>query len=228
MIELYAAPTANGRRAATMLEECKLAYRTHTVDLAVVEKPAKLLQLNPLGAIPTILDHDGPEGNSLAIAQSGAILLYLADKTGKFLPRNLVHARHHQRRRHQQHPLPDGWLASRHAAENGSDHLFLSVIDARLGQTEHLAGDLSIADLALYPLMFAWKPMLDDPDDLASVKTWMATLADRPGVVCGMNGPHEFRSNWRHARSCHPNLLDAAITFMHAGSGEADRITGSD
>ncbi|MBI3709013.1 MAG: glutathione S-transferase N-terminal domain-containing protein, partial [Proteobacteria bacterium] len=89
MIDLYTAATGNGRRAAVMLEECGLPYRAHAVDLAKGGgKTPDFLKLNPMGAIPVIVDKDGPGGRALTLSQSGAILIYLAEKSGKFLPKD--------------------------------------------------------------------------------------------------------------------------------------------
>src|SRR6187455_1063486 len=87
MIDFYTAQTSNGQRAAIMLEECGLAYKLHKVDLQGGEqRKPEFLAVNPDGAIPAIVDHDGPGGKRLALAQSAAIVLYLAEKTGRFLP----------------------------------------------------------------------------------------------------------------------------------------------
>lgn len=88
MIELYFAPTANGRRAAMSLEETGLSYTLHRISLA--QKSPALLKRNPGGYIPVIEDSDGPNHKPIVIAQSGAILLYLAEKTGRFIPSDPV------------------------------------------------------------------------------------------------------------------------------------------
>ena len=87
MIDLHTFPTSNGQRVTIMLEECALPYRVRTVDLSKGEQLApEFLKLNPVGAIPVIVDPDGPGSAPLTLAQSSAILLYLAEKTGRFLP----------------------------------------------------------------------------------------------------------------------------------------------
>ncbi|TMH62728.1 MAG: glutathione S-transferase family protein, partial [Betaproteobacteria bacterium] len=86
MIDLYTFNTSNGHRASIILEECGLPYRVHKVDLAKGEQRApEFLNINPAGAIPAIVDHDVP-GGPLKLSQSGAIMLYAAEKTGRFLP----------------------------------------------------------------------------------------------------------------------------------------------
>jgi len=89
MIELYTAQSSNGQRAAIALEECGLPYRVHKLELMQGEqRTPEFLALNPAGAIPVIVDPDGPGGAPLTLSQSGAIALYAAEKTGKFLPRD--------------------------------------------------------------------------------------------------------------------------------------------
>lgn len=89
MIDLYAAGTSNGMRARIALEECGLAYTLHPVNLAKGEqKSAEFLAMNPNGQIPVIVDNDGPGGNKITLSQSTAILLYCAEKSGKFMPKD--------------------------------------------------------------------------------------------------------------------------------------------
>jgi GST-like protein len=89
MIELYLAGTANGLRAAVALEECGLQYRPHAVDLAKNEqRNPEFLKINPAGLIPALVDPEGPGGKPLTLSQSGAIVLYAAEKSGRFLPRD--------------------------------------------------------------------------------------------------------------------------------------------
>jgi GST-like protein len=89
MIDLYTSSTGNGRRATLALEECGLPYRVHKLDLAKGDtKNADFLKINPAGAIPAIVDPQGPGGKPLTLAQSGAIVLYAAEKSGKLLPKD--------------------------------------------------------------------------------------------------------------------------------------------
>ena len=91
MIDLYLAGTANGLRASVALEEAGLPYRAHKVDLAKGEQRSpEFLKLNPAGLIPVIVDHDGPHGKPLTLSQSGAILLYAAEKSGRLLPKDIA------------------------------------------------------------------------------------------------------------------------------------------
>jgi GST-like protein len=201
MIDFHTYDTSNGQRVAIMLEECGLAYRVHKVDLAQGEQlRPEFLALNPSGAIPVIVDPDGPGGQPLALAQSGAILLYLAEKTGRFLPAD-------PRRR----AIAQQWLMqalSDSAATSGTIFALahrapekspanvaffeqrllrqLRAADSRLAGREWLADELSIADFALYPVYAVRKALVDAAGDLPQLTRWGAALAARPAVARAM------------------------------------------
>jgi GST-like protein len=201
MIDLYFAPTANGQRAAVALEEMGLAYRPHKVDLAKGEQRSpEFLKLNPAGLIPVIVDDDGPNGKPLTLSQSCAIILYCAEKSGKFLPRDgTVRAEALQ------------WVmqtASDVAATSGAlfrlensvpeksqpsiEYFrkrllgFFSVCDRRLEGRDWLAGEPSVADLALYPNFAARKALIDQAGGFSNLQRWGAAMAARPGVARAM------------------------------------------
>jgi len=199
MIELYTATTGNGRRATLMLEECGLPYNAHKIALGKdAKKPAPFLKLNPQGTIPVIVDPDGPGGKPLVLNQSGAILLYLAAKTGKLLPLD-ARAR----------ALAYQWtmLALTDIAPASSAIYYSTVVipdkvpsvvnffetrlldfcrlaDARLGEAAYLAGaELSIAEVALYPVIAGRQELIGKAKGLANLKRWAASLAARPTVA---------------------------------------------
>ena len=90
MIDLYTWPTPDGDKIHIMLEECRLPYAVHVVDIDADDPlPAQFLAISPEGKIPALLDHEGPDGKPMALFEPGAILLYLAGKTGQFLPRSV-------------------------------------------------------------------------------------------------------------------------------------------
>lgn len=202
MIDLYFAGTANGQRAAVALEETGLAYRLHKVDLAKGEqRTPQFLKLNPAGLIPVIVDSDGPGGKPLTLTQSGAIILYCAEKSGKFLPRDgAVRAEALQWLLQAmsdvagtsgalfrlENSVPE---KSQPAIEYFRKRLlgFFSVCDQRLQGREWLAGEPSVADLALYPNFAARKALIDQAGGFANLQRWGATMAARPGVARGMN-----------------------------------------
>lgn len=201
MIDLYLAPTANGLRASVALDECGLAYRPNKIDLAKGEqRTPEFLKLNPAGQIPVLVDHDGPGGKPLTLAQSAAIILYCAEKSGKFLPKDGA-----------RRALALQWMmqaATDVAPASGAIfHLemvapekneaitshfkkrllsFLGVCDAQLAKHDYLAGEISVADLMLYPNYSLRKPLIDAAGGYANLHRWGAAMAARPGVQKGM------------------------------------------
>ena len=201
MIDLYSAGTANGFRASVALEEAGLPYRVHKVDLAKGEqRSVDFLKLNPAGLIPVIVDQDGPGGKPITISQSGAIILYIADKTGKLLPKDAA-----------RRAIALQWFmqgATDVAATSGAIFRlensvpektpssieyfkqrllgFFSVCDARLAGRDYLADELSVADLMLYPNFALRKQLIDQAGGFANLQRWGATMAARPAVQKGM------------------------------------------
>ena len=201
MIDLYSAGTANGFRASVALEEAGLSYRVHKIDLAKGEhRGAEFLKLNPAGLIPVIVDEDVAGGKPITLSQSGAIILYIAEKTGKFLPKDPA-----------RRVVTMQWFmqgATDIAATSGAifrlensvpekipssiDYFkqrllgFFSVCDAQLAGREYLADELSVADLMLYPNFALRKPLIDEAGGFANLQRWGATMASRPAVQKGM------------------------------------------
>jgi GST-like protein len=206
MIILYTWKTPNGRKPAIMLEELGWAYDARPIDIAKDEQfGAEFLKVAPNNKIPAIIDPDA-EGGPLSIFESGAILTYLAEKSGRFWPLSgparwavqewlhwqigglgpmLGQLGYFARRAPEKVPL----AINRFAEE--VDRLF-GVMERRLGDVEYLGGDYSIADMASYPWMAAVKAMM--PDVLASqfdakpnIDRWMVAVAARPAVARGMS-----------------------------------------
>jgi GST-like protein len=201
VIDLYLAPTANGLRASVALDECGLAYRPNKIDLAKGEqRTPEFLKLNPAAQIPVIVDHDGPGGKPLTLAQSAAIILYCAEKSGKFLPKDAA-----------RRALVLQWMmqaATDVAPTSGAifqlemvapekneaitGHFkkrllnLLAVCDGQLAKHEYLAGEISVADLMLYPNYALRKPLIDAAGGYVNLHRWGAAMAARPGVQKGM------------------------------------------
>ena len=201
MIDLYLSATANGFRASVALEEAGLPYRAHKVDLAKGEhRTPEFLKLNPAGLIPVIVDQDGPGGKPLTLSQSGAIILYAAEKTGKFLPKDAI-----------RRAMAWQWFTqalSDVAATSGAlfrtensvpekiaanaDYFrkrllgFFSVCDAHLAGRDFLADEFSVAELMLYPNFSLRKPLLDEAGGFANLQRWGAAVGARPGIQKGM------------------------------------------
>jgi GSH-dependent disulfide-bond oxidoreductase len=202
MIDLYAAGTANGMRARIALEECGLAYAFHPVDLAKGEqKASSFLSMNPNGQIPVIVDPDGPGGNPVTISQSVAVLLYCAEKSGKFLPKDPA-------------MRPAFWQALMSAASDMSGMVtaiftlsrskeqhgsaielfrqmwksYANVWDGRLGKQRYAAGgELTVADFALYGVIARMKmvqPAL--LEGYSNIARWADEMGARPAIQRAM------------------------------------------
>ncbi|HZP87813.1 MAG TPA: glutathione S-transferase N-terminal domain-containing protein [Burkholderiales bacterium] len=202
MIDLYLAATANGLRAAVGLSECGLEYRSHKIDLMKGEqKTPEFLKLNPAAQIPVMVDHEGPNGKEITLAQSGAIILYAAEKTGQFLPQDL------ERRAKVLQWFMQGAtdvsptsgaifqleMMAPEKNEAITNHFkkrllnFFALCDAHLANREFLADEISIADFMLYPNYFARKALIDAAGSYTNLHRWGATMGARPAVRKGMN-----------------------------------------
>lgn len=200
MIDLYTGRTGNGQRPAILLEELALPYRVHIIDLAKGEqRKPEFLRLNPRGAIPVLVDDDGPGGQRLVLSQSHAILLHYAMQERRFFPEDP-----------QARALCLQWMshvASDAAPTSGvlfalqnfvpekseantqffADRLLTNFkyIDGRLGQVEYLAGELSIADFSLYPVFKARHDMIEAAG-LRNFQRWAKTMGARPALQAAL------------------------------------------
>jgi GST-like protein len=206
MIDFYTFQTSNGQRVAVMLEECALEYRVHWIDLMKGEqRKPEYLALNPAGAIPTIVDSDGPDGKPLTLSQSGAILLYLARKTSRYLPADPARCALAWQWLmfgvtdcmsatagifFETALLPEKAPANLKWYEDRLVRLF-RVADGRLEGRDWLADELSIADFALYPIYALRKSLADSAGDLSNLARWGAALAGRPAVQRALRAPEK-------------------------------------
>ncbi len=201
MIDLYTWPTPNGFKASIMLEETGLPYTVIPVDISKGDqfKPG-FLKISPNNKMPAIVDHDGPDGGPYALFESGAILMYLAEKTGRFMP-SAVAGRYrvvqwlmfqmgsigpmlgqaHHFRQYAPDPLP--YAIDRYTNETGR---LYGVMDRRLGESEYLAGDYSIADMACFPWIRSYERQGQKLEDFANVKRWFEAIGARPAVQKGL------------------------------------------
>ncbi len=207
MITLYTAATPNGRKASIMLEECTLNYNVHALALGEGEqKQDWYLLINPNGRIPAIVDHDNED---FSVFESGAILLYLADKSGHFLPSNTSENQKARSQVIQWLMFQIGGLGPmmgqanvffRYAEEKityaieryqKETRRLLEVLDTRLADNEYLAGDYSIADIA----NFAWARTANwsgvESRDLEHLSRWIETIQARPAVKRGLEVPSQ-------------------------------------
>src|ERR1035438_4802180 len=202
MIEVYSWATPNGHKIHVMLEECGLAYRAIPVDIGAGEQfTPEFLAISPNNKIPAIVDPDGPDGQPISLFESGAILVYLAAKTGRFLPADLrgryatlewlmfqmgsigpmLGQAHHFR---MYAPEKIAYAVDRYS--NEAKRLY-GVLDRRLGQSAFVAGDeYTIADIAIFPWLRSWKNQGIDLDEYPRVKAWFEAIAARPAVQRGV------------------------------------------
>jgi GSH-dependent disulfide-bond oxidoreductase len=203
MIQLYSWKTPNGRKVSVMLEEIALPYEVHAVDLGKRQQfTPEYLAINPNNKIPSIIDTDGPGGKPLTLFESGAILMYLAEKTGKFWPQD-------KRKRYE----VIQWLMFQMGGVGpmfGQANYFFRleekvpyaidrfhkealrlyrVLEQELSKKEFLAGEYSIADIATYPWVGRHDIHQVKLEDFPSVKRWFDTISARPAVQKGMEIP---------------------------------------
>jgi GST-like protein len=198
MIELYTWPTPNGHKIHIMLEETGLKYNVHAVDIGKGEQfEAKFLEISPNNKIPAMIDTEGPGGKPLALAESGAMLFYLASKTGKFLPRDLAgrwrvmqwvmtQMGHVGPMLGQAHHFlqyaPEKIEYAMNRYRNEAKRLY-GVLDRQLKTSEFLACDeYTIADIATMPWLRAPERQGVDIEEYPHVKRWRDRIAERPAV----------------------------------------------
>ena len=201
MIEVYTWPTPNGHKVHVMLEECGLPYRAIPVNIGNGDQfNPEFLAISPNNKIPAIIDPDGPDGKPISLFESGAILLYLAAKTGRFMP-DSVRAKYevlqwlmfqmggvgpmlgqaHHFRIYAPEKLP--YAVDRYS--NEAKRLY-SVMNKRLGHCRYIGGpDYSIADIAVFPWLRSWKNQGIDWNDHPHLKGWFDEVAARPAVQRG-------------------------------------------
>lgn len=209
-IDLYYWPTPNGWKISIMLEETGLDYTAHLVDITKGEQfQPSFLAISPNNKIPAIVDHDTSGGEPISVFESGAILLYLARKTGKFYPMN-----------ERQRVEVDQWLFWQVGGLGpmaGQTHHFriyapekveyainrytnetrrlYGVLNARLKDREFIAGAYSIADMAVIGWAKLWERQGQDISEFPHLKRWIDTVLARPAVQAGLALGAEKRDN---------------------------------
>jgi GST-like protein len=201
MIDLYAWPTPNGYKISIFLEEVGLPYRVIPVDIQKGDQfQPDFLKISPNNKMPAIVDSEGPEGKPYPLFESGAILLYLAEKTGKLMPRDMagkyrvvewlmfqmggvgpmLGQAHHFR---QYAPEKLQYAVDRYT--NEAARLY-NVIDKRLANIEYLAGDYSIADIATFPWLRSYERQGQKLEEYPNLKRWYEKIDARPAVQKGL------------------------------------------
>jgi GST-like protein len=205
VIDLYAAGTSNGMRATIVLEETGLPYKLHLIDLMKGDhKKPEFLARNPFGQIPVMVDSDGPGGKPATVAQSAAIMLYAAEKSGKFLPKDPAKKAATMVALFNAAADMGGTLGSIFTIARAkephkpSQELFearwkqyMAAWDGVLGKQRYCAGDeLTIADFALYGTLARAKGVMPAMvSGYANIDRWLAEIGARPGVQKGMKFP---------------------------------------
>lgn len=197
MIDFYYAPTPNGWKVAIMLEECGLDYTTKLLDLAQGDQfDAEFLKISPNAKMPAIVDHDA-DGGPVSVFESGAILIYLAEKTGRFMPLDprgrkemlewmfwqvgnqgplagqLSHFVNYA-------PADQDYARKRYLGEYERN---LAVLENRLADRDYILGDYSIADMISFPWAFIAKPLGSSYDRFPKLEEWRGRIKLRPAVM---------------------------------------------
>jgi GST-like protein len=213
MIEVYSWATPNGHKVHVMLEECGLEYRAIPVNIGAGDQFApEFLAISPNNKIPAIVDPDGPDGRPISLFESGAILLYLAAKTGRFLPAD-IRARYrvlewlmfqmgsvgpmlgqtHHFRLYAPEKIP--YAIARYS--NEAKRIY-GVLDKRLDGRDWVASDdYSIADIAIFPWLRSWQNQGIDWADFPHLKRWFDRVAARPAVQRGVEVLASLRKPFR-------------------------------
>lgn len=204
MIDLYTWSTPNGRKVSIMLEELALPYKVHAIDIGKGDQfQPDFVAVSPNSKIPAIVDSDGPGGKPYSLFESGAILLYLADKSGRFLPTKKTErfeviqwlmfqmggvgpmfGQTHHFLRAAPEPVP--YAIERYSKET---RRLYGVLDKHLAGRQWLGSGYSVADMATYPWVARYDWHKVDLADFPNVKRWFDAIGQRPAVQQGMKIP---------------------------------------
>ena len=209
-IDFYYWPTPNGWKISIMLEEAEIPYNVIPVDISAGDQfKSEFLEISPNNKMPAIADPDGPDGQPISLFESGVILLYLADKTGRFIPSSprdrytvvqwlmfqmggvgpMLGQAHHFR---QYAPEKIPYAIDRYT--NEATRLY-RVLDKQLTQVEYVAGDYSIADMAIFPWILPYERQGQNLADYPNLKRWFDAINERPAVQRGLALLREQRVN---------------------------------
>jgi len=200
MIDLYYDATPNGRKALIMLEETGLPYTLNWVEIGKGHQfEPEFMAISPNSKIPAIVDHDGPGGETVSVFETGAILLYLAEKTGKFLSQDPIERLEAIKWLFWQTSSQGPFVGQavhfiNYAADRGIDDTYAieryhaeakklyGVLDNRLSDRDYIAGDFSIADIATFPWVRVAKGHRIDVTEYPNVQRWSAAISERPST----------------------------------------------
>ncbi len=201
MIDIYSWPTPNGHKIHIMLEETGLEYNVHQINIDKGEQfNGDFLKISPNNRIPAMVDQDGPENKSISIFESGAMLIYLAEKVDKFIPSN-AQSRYltfqwlmwqmggvgpmFGQSNHFSHYAPEKITYAIDRYNNECLRLY-NVMDKRLNEADYLAGDYSIADIATFPWARGFERRGVEISEFPNVERWLNKINERPAVKRGV------------------------------------------
>ena len=233
MIELYFFPSPNGLKIAIMLEECGLPYEVHPINIGRGEQfQPDYLAINPNNKIPTIVDRD----REISVFESGAILIYLAEKSGQFLPTELkersrvmtwlfwqvsglgpIAGQAHHFRAFAPETVPYG--IERYTQE--VNRLY-GVMERQLGDSAYLAGEYSIADIACWPWVVPHERQGQNLNGFPNLQCWFETIRDRPGVQRGFALGNETMMDREGYKFLYGQTA-ATVNEQTAGHGQKER-----
>ena len=230
MIDLYTWPTPNGQKVSIMLEEVESPYNVIPINIGAGDqfKP-DFLKISPNNKMPAIVDQDGPDGRPYSVFESGAILLYLAEKSGRFLPSDTrgrydviqwlmfqmgglgpMLGQAHHFRMYAPDKIP--YAIDRYTNEAGR---LYGVMERQLSDHEYLAGDLSIADFASYPWIVPHDNQGQDLENYPSLKRWYDALKERPKLRKGFDVLKEERRQGPMSEEARKNLFGSEQYKAH-------------
>ncbi len=234
MIDLYYWPTPNGRKVSIMLEECALDYKSIAVDIGNGDQfDSAFLKISPNNRMPAIVDHD----TGISVFEGGAILMYLAQKAGRFLPPDIA-GRNEVLQwlfwqagglgptagqlshfvNYAKEPVP----YAHDRFSNEYDRL-LAVMDVRLRDREFIAGDYSIADMAAFPWLIPYRSLGNDIDRFPELRRWFNAMKSRPAVRLGTDLGKDWQATERRSDKVHSIMFDQnSETVYRAVDGPRD------
>jgi len=232
MIDFYYAPTPNGWKVAILLEELGVDYTTHLLKLSEGDQfEPGFLAISPNAKMPAIVDRD-VEGEAISVFESGAIMLYLADKTGKFLPegpsarKELMEWMFWQVG--NQGPMAGQLSHFKNYAPEGQDYGFkrylgeyernLAVLERRLEGRDYILGDYTIADMIAFPWVFIAKPLGASLDDFPRVADWRGRIKERPAVRRAIDLYKDRQNRGQHTAQNNKMLFNQGAAHLRGGA----------
>ena len=227
-IDLYFWPTPNGWKISIALEEMELPYKTTLIDIGAGDQfDPEFLKIAPNNRMPAIVDHDGPDGLPVSVFESGAILLYLAEKTGQFSGSTarekiavnewlmwqmgglgpMAGQAHHFLKYAPNMTPPNDLPYAKDRYRSETARLY-GVLDRRLAENEYVAGDFySIADMSIWGWASLWEGQQQTLEDKPNMARWLDLMGSRPGVQAGRALYAEKRADFRKDKDAQSQLF---------------------